>query len=173
MWTAFRARMYANGFVYMFGGASGGRPLSDVFLLDLARSGWDKLVVKDPAGMSPPPKVGHACIYVNIGTQGQLAKDSFAYVGEKLLVFGGGDGRKATNETFLIDVTPTADGPPSLATVELKARGTPPQERVGHAMALVRNSLVYMFGGFVRKLGYMFDTHMLDIATVEWKQVPA
>jgi hypothetical protein len=25
----------------------------------------------------------------------------------------------------------------------------------------------------VRKLGYMFDTHMLDIATVEWKQVPA
>ena len=161
----------ANGFVYMFGGASGGRPLSDVFVLDLARSGWDKLHVKDVSAMGPPPKVGHACIYVNITTQGQLAKDNFEYVGEKLLVFGGGDGRKATNETYLIDVTPTGDGAPSLATVQLQTRGRPPQERVGHAMALVRNSLVYVFGGFVRKLGYMFDVHCLDLARVEWNQI--
>ena len=56
-----------------------------------------------------------------------------------------GDGRKATNDTLLIDV-------PTLATVTLATRGTPPQERVGHAMALVRGQLAYVFGGFVRKV---------------------
>ena len=55
-------------------------------------------------------------MYVKVGEQGQLARDSVAYVGNKLLVFGGGDGRKATNETLLIDV-------PTLATVRLEVRG--------------------------------------------------
>ena len=154
----------AGGIVYIYGGASGGRPLSDVYVMDLARSFWEKAVVQDPRADGPPPKVGHACVYVEVSEQGQLARDSFAYVGKKLLVFGGGDGRKASNDVVLIDV-------PSLATVTLQARGRPPQERVGHAMALVRSSLVYVFGGFVRKLGYMFDVHCLNLGTVEWVQI--
>lgn len=75
-------------------------------------------------------------------------------------------GRKATNETLLVDL-------PSLSTAKLQARGIPPQERVGHAMALVGKGLVYVFGGFVRKLGYMFDVHCLDLSRVEWKQIQA
>ena len=154
----------SNGWVYLYGGASGGRPLSDVFVLDLARSCWERAMVQEPRAEAPPAKVGHACVHIQVSPQGQLAKDSAAYVGEKLLCFGGGDGRKATNETLLIDL-------PSLATVKLEAHGRPPQERVGHAMALVRGSLVYLFGGFVRKLGYMFDVHCLDLGRVEWRQI--
>lgn len=153
-----------HGHVYMYGGASGGRPLHDVFVLDLARSYWERAVVVDPRAEAPPAKVGHACAYIEVGVSGQMARDSQAYVGDKLLCFGGGDGRKATNETLLIDL-------PSLATVRLQVRGTPPQERVGHAVALVRKSLLYVFGGFVRKLGYMFDLHVLDLSRVEWQQV--
>ena len=92
-------------------------------------------VATDPRADAPPPKVGHACVYLEVSVQGQLARDSQAYVGHKLLCFGGGDGRRATNETLLIDL-------PSLATAKLQPRGTPPQERVGHAMALVRHSLM-------------------------------
>ena len=138
-----------------------------------------------------------------------------SYVGKKLLVFGGGDGKKATNDTILIDL-------PTLSTVTLETRGKPPQERVGHAMAIVRAQFVYgahalpsptwhalptlppssstvrnllphpgglrspsrlaisqisqsrdstVFGGFVRKLGYMFDLHALHLGRVEWLQV--
>ena len=153
-----------NGWVYAYGGASGGRPLGDIFVLDLARSYWERATVQDPRAEAPPSKVGHACVHIEVSTQGQLAKDSQAYVGEKLLCFGGGDGRRATNETLLIDL-------PSLSTVRLEPRGRPPQERVGHAMALVRSSLVYVFGGFVRKLGYMFDVHCLDLGRAEWRQI--
>ena len=49
------------------------------------------------------------------------------------------------------------------------------QERVGHAASLVGGAgreRLYVFGGFVRKLGYMFDVHVLDIATVQWQQLP-
>ena len=134
----------AGGKVYAYGGASGGRPLGDVYVLDLHRSYWEKASVSDPRSEAPPPKVGHACVFIEVTEQGQLAKDSVAYVGSKLLCFGGGDGRQATNEVLLIDV-------PSLATVTLTPRGKPPQERVGHAMALVRSQLLYVFGGFVRK----------------------
>ena len=153
-----------QGRVYLYGGASGGRPLSEVFVLDLSRSYWEKAAVADPRADAPPAKVGHACVYVEISGTGQLAKDDIAYVGNKLLCFGGGDGKRATNETVLIDV-------PSLATKTIEARGTPPRERVGHAMAIVRSSLVYIFGGFVRKLGYMFDLHCLDLNRVEWRQL--
>ena len=136
----------ATNLVYTYGGASGGRPLSDVYVLDLARSYWEHAAVQNPSAEPPPPKVGHACVFVHVGTQGQLAKDSAQYVGDKLLCFGGGDGRKATNDTLLIDI-------PSLATVKLQPRGRPPHERVGHAMALVRSSLCF------------------DLGRVEWRQV--
>ena len=154
----------SNGQVYVYGGASGGRPLSEIFVLDLSRSFWERAVVVDPRAEAPPPKVGHACVFVKVGPMGQLAKDNNNYVGDKLLCFGGGDGRKATNETILIDL-------PSLATLKLQPFGEPPQERVGHAMALVRGSLLYVFGGFVRKLGYMFDLHCLDLGTNSWRQL--
>ena len=49
----------------------------------------------------------------------------------------------------------------TLATHPLETRGLTPLARVGHAAALVRGSQVYIFGGFVRKLGYMFDMHLL------------
>ena len=96
--------------------------------------------------------------------QGQLAKDNVANAGRKILVFGGGDGRRAGNATLLIDAE-------SLATNQLETRGTPPLARVGHACTLVKGSQLYVFGGFVRKLGYMFDIHMLNLDAGEWKQL--
>ena len=137
---------------------------------------------------------------------GTLAKDNILHVGKKMLIFGGGDGRVANNITTLIDMT-------TFAAMPVGVRGTPPQERVGHAASLVGGAgreRLYVFGGasrrgqsvavfvgpqlpttgargclrrrafltafghpgFVRKLGYMFDVHVLDIATVQWQQLP-
>ena len=78
------------------------------------------------------------------------------YVGQKLCVFGGGDGRRAENHVLLIDLQ-------TYACMRLTARGNPPQERVGHAAALVKGHQLIIMGGFVRKLGYMFDVHCLDL----------
>ena len=105
---------------------------------------------------------------LTVSSQGQLAKDSILNVGSKMIVFGGGDGRQANNLTALVDST-------TFTYTVVNVRGAPPAERVGHAAALVGGAgreRMWVFGGFVRKLGYMFDSHMLDIATVEWKQVP-
>ena len=98
---------------------------------------------------------------------GQLAKDSILNVGTKMLIFGGGDGKVANNLTSLVDTT-------TWTYRVVNVRGSAPAERVGHAAALIggeRKEQMVIFGGFVRKLGYMFDTHVLDIPTVEWRQM--
>ena len=142
--------------LYIYGGASGGRPLNEVYTLDLSRSYWERAVMADPRAEGPPALVGHVAVVVEIAQQGQLAKDNVANVGKKMLVFGGGDGRKAGNDTLMIDLE-------TLATHKLETRGTAPLARVGHACALVRSQQLFVFGGFVRKLGYMFDMHMLNL----------
>ncbi|KOO31368.1 kelch repeat [Chrysochromulina tobinii] len=143
----------SNGQVYVYGGASGGRPLSEIFVLDLSRSFWERAVVVDPRAEAPPPKVGHACVFVKVGQMGQLAKDNHHYVGDKLLCFGGGDGRKATNETILIDL-------PSLATLKLQPFGEPPQERMV-------GSKMFVFGG-VANGNTLGDLIFLDIPLFHW-----
>eukprot|EP00966_Prymnesium_polylepis_P240404 5559337-Prymnesium_polylepis.1 len=159
--------MVCNGHtLYVYGGASGGRPLSELYVLDLSRSYWERAILTDPRAEGPPALVGHAAAFVEVGQQSNLAKDSVSNIGKKLLVFGGGDGRRAGNTTLVVDVE-------TLETHPLDVRGTPPLARVGHACALVKGSLLYVFGGFVRKLGYMFDVHVLNLDTAEWKQLAA
>ena len=68
------------------------------------------------------PIVGHAMAAIDVAPGSQLAKDNFKFVGQKLLVFGGGDGRKASRDSWLIDVK-------TLVTRQLVARGTPPTTR--------------------------------------------
>ena len=55
-----------SGVVYVYGGASGGRPLAEVYCLDLSRSYWERVSVTNPTAEPPPPKVGHACVYVEV-----------------------------------------------------------------------------------------------------------
>ena len=156
--------------LYVYGGASGGRPLGEVYVHNTRTSYWEKAIPDmeevhgDPSCSAPMPIVGHAMAAIDVAPGSQLAKDNFKFVGQKLLVFGGGDGRKASRDSWLIDVK-------TLVTRQLVARGTPPTERVGHAACLVRGRMFYVFGGFVRKLGYMFDLHCLDLQSVMWSQV--
>ena len=61
---------------FILGGAAGGRPLSDVYVLDMSASYWEKLSVADPRGEGPPALVGHSACYVEVSGQGQLARDN-------------------------------------------------------------------------------------------------
>ena len=133
--------------LYVYGGASGGRPLGEVYVHNTRTSYWEKAIPDmeevhgDPSCSAPMPIVGHAMAAIDVAPGSQLAKDNFKFVGQKLLVFGGGDGRKASRDSWLIDVK-------TLVTRQLVARGTPPTERVGHAACLVRGRMFYVFGGF-------------------------
>ena len=51
--------------------------------------------------------------------------------------------------------------------------GEPPSARVGHACCLTKDNVLFLFGGFVRKTGYMFDVHALGVANWQWEQVRA
>lgn len=168
-----------DGKVYLFGGAAGGRPLSELHLLDLNTSAWERL---KPAAASRdhefsttlPPLVGHAACCVTILPTDDLAKASRRFVGKKMLVLGGGNGRRdhskraaAEAQTLLVDLEA---GDPVL---RVPTRGAPPYERVGHAVATMRRgrkTKLYVFGGYVRGLGYMFDIHVLDVGAATWAQ---
>jgi len=185
-----------NERLVVYGGASGGQPLRELYVLNTRTSYWERAAPQLGPGQvpsaqcpmrnlptahcplptalttqfqeAPPALVGHSALSLTVSSQGQLAKDSILNVGSKMIVFGGGDGRQANNLTALVDST-------TFTYTVVNVRGAPPAERVGHAAALVGGAgreRMWVFGGFVRKLGYMFDSHMLDIATVEWKQVP-
>ncbi|KAI9461164.1 hypothetical protein F5148DRAFT_1286680 [Russula earlei] len=112
--------------LFVFGGQVVGEFLNDMWAFDLnslkSEPVWESY--EPPAGNEKPPRrSGHVSV-----TRG-----------DRIVIFGGTDGRHHYNDTWLFDV-------PRRKWRELRCSGYIPSPREGHAAALVDDAM-YVFGG--------------------------
>ncbi|KAI0257057.1 hypothetical protein BJV78DRAFT_1159906 [Lactifluus subvellereus] len=111
---------------FVFGGQVNGEFLNDMWAFDLnslkSRPTWESYE-SEPGNEKPPRRTGHASVTH----------------GDRIIIFGGTDGRYHYNDTWLFDV-------PTRKWTELQCTGYIPSPREGHAAALV-DDVMYVFGG--------------------------
>ncbi|KAI0275149.1 hypothetical protein BC834DRAFT_965581 [Gloeopeniophorella convolvens] len=111
---------------FVFGGQVDGEFLNDMWAFDLnslkAKPVWEQYEPL-PGNEKPPKRTGHASVTH----------------GDKIIIFGGTDGRYHYNDTWLFDTS-------TRKWTELQCTGYIPSPREGHAAALV-DDVMYVFGG--------------------------
>jgi N-acetylneuraminic acid mutarotase len=133
--------------IYYFGGrGESGALYNDVHCLDVARWAWEHV----PSTTAPPlGRFGHASVAIE----------------DKLVVWGGWDGRVAYNDLWVFDVGASSWGRPEVG-------GSAPTARHGHSMVLAPDGRLIIFGGWSpRPEGapkYLSDTRVLDTAAMAW-----
>eukprot|EP01125_Pyxidicula_operculata_P020603 TRINITY_DN7648_c0_g1_i1.p1 TRINITY_DN7648_c0_g1~~TRINITY_DN7648_c0_g1_i1.p1 ORF type:complete len:541 (-),score=75.33 TRINITY_DN7648_c0_g1_i1:69-1691(-) len=133
---------------FVFGGLSGvlNNRLNDVQLLELETMKWSTIETK---GEKPPPRLSaNICVWQN-----------------KLVVFGGYTGGKRLNDIYVLDLgTKTWSDP--------LTSGQEPSPRYGSSMNVVGSHLILIGGntGVLPKYNEN-DVHILNLYTMEWKQL--
>ncbi|KAI0294942.1 hypothetical protein BC826DRAFT_1104415 [Russula brevipes] len=111
---------------FVFGGQVDGEFLNDMWSFDLntlkAKPVWESCEPA-PGDEKPPRRTGHASVTH----------------GDRIIIFGGTDGRYHYNDTWMFDVS-------TRKWTELQCTGYIPSPREGHAAALV-DDVMYVFGG--------------------------
>lgn len=120
------------------GGGEGSAYYNDVWIFDTHTMSYSKPEVYGPL---PPARRAHAAV---------LWRDS-------IVVFGGGDGNRALNDTHVLSLK----NPDKLEWSEMHTNGRKPTERGYHSLNLVNNTAV-CFGGSDGKSSFC-DVHALDL----------
>jgi len=129
--------------LYLFGGHSGNKHLTDLHVFDAQKLQWSQPEILG----SPPP-----------GLRGHSAN----LIGRKIFLFGGYDGKGRTNELNVLD---TAEGKWLRPTWPTESPHTPPG-RQRHSASLIGSKRIYIFGGFDGSR-WLNDLHILDVGRLE------
>jgi len=127
----------------VFGGHDGTNMLNDINILDIPTMNWTvpTIAIKNADGspaLNPSARAGHTA----------------TIVAKKLLVFGGGDGSKILNDTWVLDLAIFNWSRPTVS-------GTAPAGRCAHTATLLDSALIVFGGG---DGGRRFkDLYILDI----------
>ncbi|VBB71802.1 Putative protein of unknown function [Podospora comata] len=147
----------------IFGGGDGPAYYNDVYVLDTVNYRWSKpkIMGSDQPGRVPSRRRAHtACLYKS-----------------GIYVFGGGDGERALNDIWRLDVSDfgkmswkLVSGPsPSSSTTSVTDREIRPKARGYHTANMVGSKLI-IYGG--SDGGECFnDVWVYDVETHVWKQV--
>ena len=115
---------------------------ADLHKLDLFTMHWELL---DTSGEGPTDKpealIGH----------------SVSWIDPYLIVFGGGDGRRPSNDLNTLHLT-------QRTWKRINTEGAPPAPRVGHSSTQLESHM-YIIGGF-SKGKYFHDVHVLDVESL-------
>lgn len=114
-------------YIYIFGGYDGSKMLNDVHILNTETLSWELPRNPRPGEVVPSPRAGHASCFISIGKE------------KKMLVFGGGDGEKVFNDTYLYDIVTNTWN-------RLNIKGPLPAARCAHTCNHY-NGRIYVFGG--------------------------
>lgn len=132
----------------IYGGHDGQVMMNDVHVLDTHTWHWyqpQHLAPLTP-GLAPSPRAGHTATLVQIGTS------------RKVFVFGGGDGNKIFNDSYLLDVdtclaacqSPVTGTSPRTGHVlwsKPHVKGSLPAARCAHTTTTIEGALVVFGGG--------------------------
>jgi len=129
--------------LYLFGGHSGNKHLTDLHVFDTQRLQWSQPEILG----TPPP-----------GLRGHTAN----LIGHKVFLFGGYDGKGRTNELYILDAEESKWMRPTWPT---ESPQTPPG-RQRHSASLVGSKRIYIFGGFDGNK-WLNDLHVLDVGRLE------
>ncbi|KAF8522698.1 galactose oxidase [Hysterangium stoloniferum] len=133
--------------IFVFGGGSGMTYYNDLYVLDTAMRRWTKINYPPDSGPVPIPRRAHATWYF----QG------------KLYLFGGGNGVKALNDVWTLDVNMPYD---MMKWEYVDIAGPKPAPRGYHTANLV-NDTVIVIGGSDGQHVYD-DVWMLYLPTLTW-----
>lgn len=139
--------MVGNGNVFVYGGWDGNQMLNDLHVLhtDLVSAPqpiltWSKPITSGPV---PGPRAGHTS----------------SAVGNRLFVFGGGNGIRYLNDLHLLDAE-------TMTWSQAYVAGTSPAARSRHTATLVGTKLVVIGGGDDSRV--YNDVYVLDTVTMSW-----
>ncbi|KAI8373824.1 hypothetical protein BD560DRAFT_88975 [Blakeslea trispora] len=135
--------------LYIFGGGNGPDYFQDVYILNIDTMVWSKPNID--LHSRPSKRRAHTTCLWN----------------DKIIVIGGGDGARALDDVYLLDVSdPNSD---TLAWEKMTTSGLPPPARGYHTSNLVKDKLV-VFGG---SDGHdcFDDIFVLDIENQRWIQI--
>lgn len=128
--------------IYIFGGNDGKRMLNDVNILNTETLTWVLAPAIRHGDTLPLPRAGHASCVVENGKESNL------------LIFGGGDGEKIYNDTYIYSIeSGTWTRPP--------IKGPLPSTRCGHTIDHI-DGKVYIFGGS-NGTDFYNDLYVIDI----------
>jgi N-acetylneuraminic acid mutarotase len=140
--------------MFIFGGAGEGcEPLRDIYFLDLQNWMW---VPINPTTSSPSPRFGHA----------------HCTVGNKIVIFGGWDGKTVFNDLIVFDTE-------AFSWIRPQTNGRAPTGRHGHKMEFEgKSGIVSIFGGVTiekqsqggKKIVYFNDVTHLDAESMQWRR---
>ncbi|KIJ41980.1 hypothetical protein M422DRAFT_60410 [Sphaerobolus stellatus SS14] len=135
--------------IFVFGGGAGLSFFNDLYVLDTVLRSWTK-VVHPPNAKVPIPRRAHT---------------TWLYKG-KIYMFGGGNGEKALNDVWTLDVTVPYE---EMRWEEVKVEGDKPGPRGYHTANLVRDVVVIIGGS---DGSYMFDdVWVLNLNYMRWQQI--
>lgn len=139
--------LIGDGKLLVFGGHDGTQMLNDIHILDIMTLTWSQPTIPtknsdNSLALIPSARAGHTTTLVG---------------GNKLLVFGGGDGTKILNDTWIMDL-------PTLLWTKPSISGNPPSARCAHTLNVVENNLIVFGGGDGNRR--MKDVYILQIDEV-------
>ena len=139
------AMLMLEHYMYVLGGGGGNRSFNDLRRLDLYTMHWELLETNgEGPDEKPDALIGH----------------SVSWVEPYVVVFGGGDGRKPSNDLHTLDLR------------TLLWRRVQTENAAGAACRTSSTQLgseMWVFGRFSK--GKYYDVHVLDVEQLEWRQV--
>lgn len=156
----------------VFGGHDGTKMLNDVHVLDVATFTWTQ----------PAPATKNADGTPASGPSARAGHTATLVSGKRLLMFGGGDGTKILNDTWILDMTQLSQSvaassnpvggnsststsspnqSPNLLWVKITVTGTAPPSRCAHTSTLIESKMI-VFGGGDGSRRFK-DLYILDI----------
>lgn len=140
--------------LFVYGGFDAcDKVLDDMWEFNIQRSCWSKVeyTARDDDPPPPPGRAEHtAIVYLN-----------------RMFIFGGYDGRRKLNDTYIFDFATKTWSSPRLATHNA------PSRRCKHT-AILYNKSMYVLGGFQFNNGDNYaltDMHALDLHTFVWRSI--
>lgn len=100
---------------------------------------------------------------INESVNVQIKNHSSIFYNNKLIIFGGYDGKKNHNELHIFDILKNE-------WMKISTSGSEPEARNGHSATLV-NKKMYVIGGWLGSGTFASnDVYILNLENYQWKQ---
>ncbi|KAL4499312.1 hypothetical protein ABPG72_006898 [Tetrahymena utriculariae] len=134
-----------GSYLFIFGGSNEHGILSDLHRLNLASRMWEQFEFEGP---KPPGRTNHKAVLDNQG---------------RIVFFGGFTVQGYSNDVYFLDLV-------NLRWVKPLINGESPRPRENFSMNLIRDSYVWIFGGYCLG-GETNDLWQLDVENMRWTKI--